>query len=121
MKNYLFLILIIIATSCSKEYRFELLNSDDTGIQFTNTIVANDSLNVMNFEYIYNGAGVGIADLNNDNLQDIVFIGNQVSPKIYINNGNFKFTDISSNFKGLDNGNWYSGITFVDISMCLLS
>ena len=116
MKNYLFLILIIFISSCSKEYRFELLNSDHTGIQFTNTIVANDSLNVMNFEYIYNGAGVGIADLNNDNLQDIVFIGNQVSPKIYINNGNFKFTDISSNFKGLDNGNWYSGITFVDIN-----
>ena len=116
MKNYLFLILIIIATSCSKEYRFQLLNSDDTGIQFTNTIVANDSLNVMSFEYIYNGAGVGIVDLNNDNLQDIVFIGNQEPTKIYINNGNFKFTDISSNFKGLDNGNWYSGITFVDIN-----
>jgi hypothetical protein len=116
MKNYLFLILILFISSCSKEYRFELLNSDRTGIQFANTIVANDSMNVMSFEYIYNGAGVGIVDLNNDNLQDIVFIGNQVATKVYINNGNFKFTDISSKFKGLDNGQWYSGVTFADIN-----
>ncbi len=30
-----------------------------------------DSFNIMKYEYIYNGAGVGIADLNNDGLQDI--------------------------------------------------
>ncbi len=116
MKNYLLIFLVVFVTSCSKDYRFELQKSDRTGIEFINKVIANDSLNVMSFEYIYNGAGVGIADLNNDNLQDIVFIGNQVPPKIYINNGNFKFTDISQNFKGLDNGNWYSGVAFVDIN-----
>jgi hypothetical protein len=70
----------------------------------------------MKYEYIYNGAGVGIADLNNDGLQDIIFAGNQVSPKVYLNQGNFKFKDITSNFAGLTNDEWYSGVAIVDIN-----
>ncbi|MCK4989139.1 MAG: VCBS repeat-containing protein [Bacteroidales bacterium] len=70
----------------------------------------------MNFEYIYNGAGVGIADLNNDNRPDIVFNGNQEAPRIYLNEGGFKFSDISSSFEDLDQGQWYSGVTFADIN-----
>jgi hypothetical protein len=70
----------------------------------------------MKYEYIYNGAGVGIGDLNNDGLQDIIFAGNQVSTRVYLNLGNFKFKDITSNFAGLTNDQWYSGVTVVDIN-----
>ena len=70
----------------------------------------------MKFEYIYNGAGLGVADLNNDGLQDLIFAGNQVSPRIYLNLGNFKFKDITANFPGLTNAKWYSGVTIVDIN-----
>ena len=116
MKNYLLLILSILAFSCSPKHRFELLDSDRTGIEFINTVIETDSLHVMNFEYIYNGAGVGIVDLNNDGRQDIVFTANQVAPRIYLNEGNFKFSDISASFEDLDNGQWYSGVTYVDIN-----
>ena len=116
MKKYLFIILPLITISCSQKTRFKLLDSDRTGITFINTIVETDSLHCMNFEYIYNGAGVGIVDLNNDGNQDIIFTGNQVASRIYLNEGNFKFTDISSCFEDLDNGQWYSGITFTDIN-----
>jgi hypothetical protein len=70
----------------------------------------------MKYEYIYNGAGVGIADLNNDGLPDIIFAGNQVSPRVYLNLGNFKFKDITANFAGLTNDQWYSGVAIVDIN-----
>jgi hypothetical protein len=116
MKKYLLIILTIITLSCSQKHRFELLDSDRTGITFINTVVETDSLHCMNFEYIYNGAGVGIVDLNNDGKQDIIFTGNQVAPRIYLNEGDFKFSDISSGFEDLDNGQWYSGITFTDIN-----
>ncbi len=116
MKHYLFLIFIIIIFSCSEKPRFELLNSDDTGINFVNTITETDSLHVMNFEYIFNGGGVGIVDLNNDQLQDIIFTGNQVATRIYLNEGDFQFSDISASLVEQDSNQWYSGVSVVDIN-----
>ena len=113
--NKYFLILFIIY-SCTQKTRFELLDSDHTNVDFVNTIVETDTLHVMNFEYIYNGGGVGAVDLNNDGLTDIIFTGNQVAPKVYLNKGNFNFEDISASFEGLDNGQWYSGVSIVDIN-----
>lgn len=114
------LLVIIIASlfliSCSEPTKFRALSSKWTGIDFNNVITETDSFHVLSYEYIYNGAGVGIGDLNNDNLPDIVFAGNQVSPRIYLNQGNFKFRDITSNFEGLNNSQWYSGVTLVDIN-----
>lgn len=116
MRKILLVLLTAFLVSCSQTPKFELLNSKDTGISFNNKIVETDSINIMKYEYIYNGAGVGIADLNNDGLQDIIFAGNQVSSKVYLNLGNFKFKDITSNFVGLTNDQWYSSVTVVDIN-----
>ena len=116
MKYISLIIIAVLLTSCSPKTRFKLLDPDKTGISFFNRIEDTDSLNVMNFEYIYNGAGVGIADLNNDGLQDIIFTGNQVSPRVYLNKGDFKFEDITDDFEALDDGQWYSGVTFADIN-----
>jgi hypothetical protein len=116
MKYLLITAFTLITLSCSRSPKFELLDPATTGIDFSNTITESDSFNVMTYEYIYNGAGLGIGDLNNDGLQDIVFAGNQVSPRVYLNLGNFRFKDITSNFKGLTNNQWFSGVTIVDIN-----
>lgn len=116
MRNYTLLLFAFFLMSCSEKPRFELLDSAHTGVTFVNRVAETDTLHVLSFEYIYNGAGVGIADLNNDGLQDLVFTANQVAPVIYLNEGDFRFSDISSSFEGLDNGQWYSGVTFVDIN-----
>ncbi|MBK7133963.1 MAG: VCBS repeat-containing protein [Bacteroidales bacterium] len=116
MRYPFILLLTAFLFSCSKSPRFELLDSGYTGIEFNNSITESDSFNVMKYEYIYNGAGTGIGDLNNDGLQDIVFAGNQVSPRVYLNEGNLKFRDITGNLEGLSNNQWYSSITIVDIN-----
>ncbi|MDF1574763.1 MAG: VCBS repeat-containing protein [Bacteroidales bacterium] len=116
MRNYLLLVLSLLLVSCKEGPRFELLDPEQTGITFNNVVLESDSVHVLNFEYIYNGAGVGIIDLNNDGLQDIIFTANQVAPRIYLNRGEMKFEDISDSFRDLDNGQWYSGITFTDIN-----
>lgn len=114
-KLFLFL-LAPVMLSCTEKPRFELLDPEKTGITFNNVVLETDSIHVLNFEYIYNGAGVGIVDLNNDQLQDIIFTANQVAPRIYLNEGNMRFRDISASFRDLDNGQWYSGVTFTDIN-----
>jgi len=108
--------LVSLLYSCSKQTRFKLLTEKDTGIDFVNEITETDSFHIMSYEYIYNGAGVAVGDLNNDGLADLVFAGNQVSPRIYLNEGSFRFRDITANFQGIDNGQWYSGVTIADVN-----
>jgi hypothetical protein len=105
-----------IICSCSEPTRFESISPDHSGVTFNNIITETDSFNIMTYEYIYNGAGVGVGDLNNDNLPDLVFGANQVSPKVYMNLGGFKFRDVTSKFTGLANDQWYSGVSIVDIN-----
>ena len=114
----LFCITLLIFSSCNERTsnkRFTSLDAALTKVDFNNTITGNDSLNIVTFQYIYNGGGVGIGDFNNDGLQDIVFTANQVSSKIYLNKGNLSFLDISeaANFK---TNVWVTGVTIVDIN-----
>ena len=62
------LLVAALLSSCGQKPRFELLTPEQTGITFINRVEETDSLHVLNFEYIYNGAGVGVLDLNNDGL-----------------------------------------------------
>lgn len=95
--------------------RLVFLDSEISGINFTNRITENDSINVVDFQYCYNGGGVGIGDFNNDDLPDLIFTGNQVSSSIYLNQGNLKFIDISesANFR---TSTWVTGVSIVDIN-----
>lgn len=115
--NKLFLLLFsLIFISCSDTSRFVIMDSGRTGIDFNNSVTESDSLNLLNYEYLYNGAGVGAGDLNNDGLTDLVFAGNQVSSRVYLNKGNFRFRDITPNLKGLSNDQWYSGVALSDVN-----
>ncbi len=116
MKKLTYLAFTILLISCSQSPKFRILSSKQTGIDFNNRIAETDSFNIVSFENIYNGAGTGIGDFNNDGLQDIIFAGNQVTPRVYLNLGNFKFRDITSNFDGLTNNQWYSGVALADIN-----
>ena len=89
-----YLLLIVIAFllfSCKKAVLFEKIPSSHSGIHFNNEIVENDSINPLDMLNIYNGGGVGIGDFNNDGLQDIYFIGNAVTNRLYLNKGDMEF------------------------------
>jgi hypothetical protein len=117
--NLFLTVLTAVFFSCSsktdKDYLFQLLYSSHTGIEFNNKIDITDDFNVLDFDYIYNGGGVAIGDFNGDGLQDIFFTGNMVSSKLYLNQGNFKFQDVTEKASVTTN-TWAEGVTLVDIN-----
>ncbi|WP_190809637.1 VCBS repeat-containing protein [Flagellimonas sp. S3867] len=101
-----------------KQTLFKKLDRSSSGINFSNTIQHDVSTmhNLFDYDYFYNGAGVGVEDLNNDGLLDVVFSGNQVENRIYLNQGDLKFQDVTK-AAGINAGKqWSNGITFVDIN-----
>ena len=100
---------------CSKPNApvFEMLRADHTHVDFENTIMESDSFNVLKFEYIYNGGGVGIGDFNNDSLPDLYFAGNMVSSKMYLNTGDLQFLDVTEVAK-VSTKSWCTGVAVHD-------
>jgi hypothetical protein len=116
-KHFLFVFTVLaLLSSCKSKTTFEQLSGDDTGIHFSNSITENDTLNILKYEYLYNGSGVGMGDFNQDGLLDIFFSGSQANGSLYLNKGQMKFEDISKS-AGIDTKNrWCSGVSVVDIN-----
>jgi len=88
-----------------------------TGVDFANQLKPDVStrFNLLDYDYYYNGAGVAIADLDNDGLEDLIFTGNEVENRIYKNLGDLKFTDVTA-ISGLqDHQQWSNGVTVADV------
>ena len=116
MKYHFFIVFLLLLGACtSEDTLFEKVSANHTNITFNNEIKVTDSLNVLEFEYIYNGAGVGVGDVNNDGLTDIFFAGNQVSSQLYLNKGNFEFEDITTK-ANVSTKSWCTGVAMIDIN-----
>ena len=119
MRILISLLCLFLILSCDKkEFLFTKIDSTDSGISFENKITVNDTLNALVSEFVYNGGGVAIADLNGDNKNDLFFTASQNDNSLYLNQGEFKFketTKISGTGKP-SNQYWSSGVTILDIN-----
>lgn len=97
------------------EAGFELLKPDQTGIDFSNMLTETPEENIFTYEYLYNGSGAAIGDINNDGLPDVYLTSNQGISKLFLNKGNFKFEDISEK-AGVAAKPWCTGVQMVDIN-----
>ncbi len=111
---------LISTLSCEnyddKNNQFTLMDNDVIGIDFINDLQYDQEFNVYKYRNFYNGGGVGIGDINNDNLPDIYFTSNQGSNKLFLNKGNFRFDDITERSKVAGGKAWSTGVTIVDIN-----
>ena len=97
---------------------FDIIGSSKTGITFQNKL-SDDPLsdkNVLSYRHYFNGAGVGVADFNNDGLQDVFFTGNEAKNELYINKGDLKFEKLGENAGLNKNKVWSSGVSIIDIN-----
>jgi len=100
----------------NKETLFKLLSPDETGLHFTNEVEDQKDFNILNYRNYYNGGGVGIGDVNNDGLEDIYFVSNMYSNRLFLNKGDWQFEDISEQTHVGGNRSWSTGVSMVDIN-----
>ncbi len=110
-----YLILVLVACNDKSQTIFKEYSPNDTEVRFSNSLKLDGELAVLEFEYMYNGAGVAVADFDLDGYQDIYFTGNMVSNTLYRNLGNWKFEDITQT-ANVGSSNWSNGVAVVDIN-----
>ncbi len=103
-------------TPTSAHAVFKVLDSRATGLNFSNTLHPTRNFNVFDYMYFYNGGGIGAADLNNDGKIDLFFASNQEKNKLYLNQGNLHFTDVTDAANVPQDSGWSTGISIVDIN-----
>ena len=119
--SVIFLLLTVACSGLNKDSElpftmFVQMPSEQTGIDFANDLAYDEEFNVYTYRNFYNGAGVGIGDVNNDNLPDLFFCGNQQDNKLYLNRGNFQFQDITEQSGVASTGVWSTGVSFADVN-----
>lgn len=116
--RYFYIIMALAIFGCKTKgtpKRFERIYPEASGLFFNNTITESDSLNIMDYDYLYNGGGVGIGDFNMDGRPDIFFTANMTTCKLFLNKGGFQFEDITES-AGVTTTAWCTGVSVVDIN-----
>lgn len=124
MKKLLPLLFLPFLFSCknsSNSPLFRLVSAEDSGVNFNNLVEENEELNLLKYQYMYNGGGVAVGDVNGDGLADVFFSGNMVENKLYLNKGKqgnspFSFEDITEKAGVKGRKKWKTGVSMIDIN-----
>ncbi|HCO84778.1 MAG TPA: hypothetical protein DIT95_14780, partial [Arenibacter sp.] len=119
MSRYNFFVLFtVVLLGCGPREGevFRNPSPSETGINFQNTVTESDDLNILDYLYFYNGGGVAIGDINGDGLPDVFLSGNQVKNRLYLNEGNLKFRDITDTAGVAGDSTWNTGAIMGDIN-----
>ncbi|MEM1321877.1 MAG: VCBS repeat-containing protein [Bacteroidota bacterium] len=124
MKNYylsLFLFLLLGLISCSPQEEptdllFQTLPGNQLGIDFQNTIKDSPQLNILQYLYFYNGAGLGAGYFNGDSLIDLYFVSNREDNGLYLQKEGLQFHNATAEARLPGKAAWQTGISVVDIN-----
>lgn len=127
--SWLFALLLLLFSGCESDHAnpqdipdwdgqtlFERLPTSVSGIDFNNTLEFEESFNIYKYRNFYNGGGVALGDINNDGLTDIYFSGNRVDNRLYLNQGDFQFEDVTATAGIAGKAAWSTGVTMADVN-----
>ena len=111
-------LILLLLMSCSKKegQLFQKLAPTESNINFSNKLVPSKNISILDYLYYYNGGGVALGDINNDGLVDVYFTSNQGKNRLYLNEGNNKFKDISIKAGIEGSSDWNSGTVMADVN-----
>ena len=122
-KRIAFLVLFSMLFACGEQNQtgtvgdlFELKDNKAIGIDFSNDLSYNQDFNVYKYRNFYNGGGVAIGDINNDGLADVFMTSNQGPNKLFLNEGNWQFKDITESAGVGGQRAWSTGVTMADVN-----
>lgn len=129
MKFFLFreansiILSILILLACagpekSEKTVFKILSGEVTGIAFNNTLTFDQEFNIYKYRNYYNGGGVALGDVNNDNFPDIYLTANMEDNKLFINAGagELRYKDITESAGVQGERAWSTGVSMADVN-----
>ncbi|SIS80209.1 VCBS repeat-containing protein [Belliella pelovolcani] len=118
---YRVLVLLLLTVGCSKveeqkDTLFEAIPSSYSGVDFSNDLEFDEAFNIFTYRNFYNGGGVALGDVNGDGLLDIYLTSNQGENKLYLNEGDFKFKDVTTTAGVAGKRAWSTGVAMADVN-----
>lgn len=113
--------LVVLLAACKPDAEkapalFEVVDHTKTGLHFSNELRPSPELNMLQYMYFYNGAGVGAGDFNKDGLTDLFFASNQQQNKLYLNTGSLTFKDVTEAAQIPQDSGWSTGVSVADVN-----
>jgi hypothetical protein len=98
---------------------FTRMSAEKTNVDFENTLSEQPTPHrtELLYEYFANGGGVAVGDLDGNGRDDIYFVGNMKYNKLYLNEGDMEFKDVTeiANVQGRKN-TWNTGVSMADVN-----